>query len=240
MLKKEKKNVESILVDNVFLAYEEISQTYRRGYVWVKLLSNIKNGSKLILDAGCGSGLHSLYLAERSFYVVALDISQGMVKRSVKTVYRRKLGSYIDGITGDMRYLPFRNNVFDYVVAIASIHHIPLHKERLRTIREFHRVLKNRGGLIVSVWSLLQPSLFLYAVKTWIMRKSFEFGDVFISWRTTRREVRRFFHLFTKEELKNLVTAQGIFKINRLYGWSPKKGLIARNFVAEAVKNGDS
>ncbi len=240
MLKNEEKAVASILADNVFLAYEEISQTYRRGSAWIELLSNLENGGKTVLDAGCGSGLHSIYLAQRGFYVIGLDISYGMVKRLTKTASRKKLTAYIDVVTGDMRCLPFRDRLFDYVIAIASIHHVPLHKERIRVIEEFHRILKKRGVLIVSVWSLLQPSLILRAFETWIMKRGFEFGDVFISWKTKRRVVKRFFHLFTKGEFRKLITSEGLFRISRVYGWSPKRGLLARNFVAEAVKNGDA
>ena len=240
MLKNEEKAVASILADNVFLAYEEISQTYRRGSAWIELLSNLENEGKTVLDAGCGSGLHSIYLAECGFSVIGLDISYGMVKRLAKTASRKKLTVYIDAVTGDMRYLPFRDKLFDYIIAIASIHHVPLHKERARVVEEFNRVLKERGILIVSVWSLLQPSLLFRAFKTWIMRRGFEFGDVFVSWKTKRREVERFFHLFTKRELRRLITSKGLFKIIRVYGWSPKEGPLARNFVAEAVKNGDA
>ncbi len=240
MLRNEKKAVASILADNVFLAYEEISQTYRRGSAWIELLSNLKNKGKTVLDAGCGSGLHSIYLAERGFSVVGLDISHGMVKRLAKTTYRKKLTAYVDAVAGDMRYLPFRDKLFDYIIAIASIHHVPLYKERVKVVEEFSRVLKEKGVLIVSVWSLLQPSLLLRVFKTWIMKQGFEFGDVFVSWKTKRRKVERFFHLFTRGELRRLITSKGLFKIVRVYGWSPKKGLLARNFVVEAVKNGDA
>ncbi len=238
MLKREKKDAERVLRDNVFSAYEEIAKTYRRGLAWTELLSGIvMERDGLVLDAGCGSGLHSLFLARQGFRVVALDISSGMVKRLLKTVRRKKLDIQIDCVAGDMRFLPFRSYLFDYAVAIASIHHIPLHTERSKAIEEICRVLKEGGLLIASVWNLLQPSLLLRAFKAWITGRSFEFGDIFASWRTKNRKVERFYHLFTKKELRDLIKACGKLKVRKLYGWSPKKSLIARNFVVEAIKN---
>lgn len=242
MLKKKSSinQANTIIREHVYSVYEEISATYRRGFAWRSIARKLPGVSShsIILDAGCGSGVHSLDLAGREAYVVALDVSHNMLTRLVKQAKKRLLSERIDCLVGDMRFLPFRDYVFSHVIAIASIHHIPFNEERKRAIKEFCRVLKKNGVLLVSVWSLLQPRQFLAALKTWLARRSFEFGDAFVPWLKRGEKLERFYHLFTHNELKNLILSCHNLKILRVYGWNPKKSLFTRNFVVEAAKNG--
>ncbi|HDI74450.1 MAG: class I SAM-dependent methyltransferase [Thermoprotei archaeon] len=101
-------------------------------------------GKGLLLDAGCGTGLLSEFLAERKLCCeyIGVDVSIGMIQ-----VARRKgrRGSFI---VGCVEYLPFRRCVFDYVVAVTLVQNL---LDIGVFIKEAVRVLRKGGVLIVTV-----------------------------------------------------------------------------------------
>lgn len=91
-----------------------------------------------ILDAGCGEGSFIEELRKIGFSrVVGLDENYGS-----DLVLR-----------GSVQNLPFRDNAFDMVLFLDVIEHIPIERQEA-SIRELHRVLKDRGLLLVSVPNL--------------------------------------------------------------------------------------
>ena len=100
------------------------------------------------LDAGCGTGELSLRLIRRSFSVDALDISRAML-----SVFRKKLRPLEPGFKlkirrGDLnRKLPYPSSCFD---AVASIHALFMLDDKIAAVREFDRVLKPGGLLVIS------------------------------------------------------------------------------------------
>lgn len=94
-----------------------------------------------ILDAGCGTGRYSLFLDSLGHTVTGIDISQDMLNLA------KKKGGNIDLIQGDISKLPFGNAQFDHVVSGLAIHYV---SDLKTTIREFSRVLKVGGKLVIS------------------------------------------------------------------------------------------
>jgi SAM-dependent methyltransferase len=88
-----------------------------------------------ILDVGCGKGLFLFYCQSRNLDVVGLEISKKKIKEA-KTITNRFL------VLGDACNLPFKEEVFDNVVAFDVIEHI---KNPLKAIEEMSRVLKFKG-----------------------------------------------------------------------------------------------
>jgi SAM-dependent methyltransferase len=86
----------------------------------------------LVLDLGCGSGMHTAYLRERGLRVVDLDISMVQLQRV----------SGDERVCGDAACLPFRDGAFDTVLCSEVLEH--LSKPELCT-NEVHRVLKDGG-----------------------------------------------------------------------------------------------
>lgn len=101
---------------------------------------------KRILDLGCGSGRHIVYLAKESFEVYGIDISPIGIELAKRWMEDEKLKASL--ITGDIyNKLPYADTFFDAVISVQVIHH--------NTARNIRR-------LVAEIWRLLQPKgLFL-------------------------------------------------------------------------------
>jgi ubiquinone/menaquinone biosynthesis C-methylase UbiE len=105
-----------------------------------------------VLDLGCGTGRHSLWLAGAGATVTAVDFSDGMLAEA-----RKKPGAdAVRWLAHDLhRPLPFADGTFDLVVSGLVLEH-------LRQLDEFfaeaRRVLKAGGRAVVSA---MHPAMFL-------------------------------------------------------------------------------
>jgi len=102
---------------------------------------DIKPGMK-VLELGAGFCWASREFAKRSCDVVAVDITDYL---KVADLYLKN-GLYFERIYADMDKLPFENDSFDLIFAAATIHHS---SDLDRTFREFNRVLKKNGKIIL-------------------------------------------------------------------------------------------
>ncbi len=100
------------------------------------------------LDAGCGTGVCSLALAERAGRVVAFDLSDG----SLRTARRLAEGAGAERFTfaqGSLLQLPFRDAAFDLVWSWGVVHHTA---DPARALDELARVLRPGGTLVLALY----------------------------------------------------------------------------------------
>lgn len=96
-----------------------------------------------ILDVGCAGGGLSKSLADRGFSVHAIDVLDESIKvakeffNSPKIIYEVR----------DLFKKPFEDQSFDSVIFLETIEHV---ENPAIFFREFHRILKDNGHLIVS------------------------------------------------------------------------------------------
>jgi SAM-dependent methyltransferase len=99
----------------------------------------------LICDAGCGPSAHiGRYLADRGLNVIGVDISDRCVEMA------KGLNPSLTFRREDIADLSFSADVFDGLIAYYSIIHTPKRYVG-KIVREFHRVLKPDGYLLVAV-----------------------------------------------------------------------------------------
>lgn len=95
------------------------------------------------LDAGCGSGHYTAWLAERGADAVGVDASAEMLAEA-----RERHGDRADFQRADLRGpLPFADDGFDLVLCQLTLDHVA---EWGPTVREFARVLVDGGTLVLS------------------------------------------------------------------------------------------
>jgi SAM-dependent methyltransferase len=99
---------------------------------------------KVVLDAGCGAGQGSAYLAQSGAKeVIAIDISE----EAIRYAYDHYRLDNLRFSVMDCTYLGFGEKRFDFVCSIEVIEHL---RDRERYLLEMHRVLKPDGIFFLS------------------------------------------------------------------------------------------
>ncbi|MGQ9629149.1 MAG: class I SAM-dependent methyltransferase [bacterium] len=96
-----------------------------------------------VLDVGCGVGITACYIAkEYGCKVIAIDISENMVKRAEERVKRKGMEEKIEFRIADAQSIPFEDDLFDAVIS-ESVNAFIENKQKV--INEYKRVVKPRG-----------------------------------------------------------------------------------------------
>jgi len=197
-------------IENYNLTAEDFSRTRR--YVWPgfePLAQYVKTNDK-VLDLGCGNGRLLDLLKGKKINYIGVDNSSALIALAQKRYPDN------DFRAGDALNLPFGDNYFDKIYSVAVLHHIPSGELRLKFLEEAKRVLKPGGLLILTVWNLWQwrgiKHNLKYAVLRILRLSKLDFKDVFVPWAKTRQ---RYFHCFSKRELKTVAEEAG-FKIEKV------------------------
>ena len=99
-----------------------------------KIIMNFTKKDALTLDIGCGSS--KIFMSLKN--AVGLDIDLKKLR------YLRKESNRL--IRGDINFLPFKDEGFEYVICSEVIEHVPY---RAEIFQEMSRVLKQNGTLII-------------------------------------------------------------------------------------------
>ncbi|MEX1014457.1 MAG: class I SAM-dependent methyltransferase [Candidatus Paceibacterota bacterium] len=127
-----------ILVENKDLLRTEILNKSL-----VNLLGDLKD--KDVLDAGCGQGYLSNIISKRGGRVIGIDNSKKLI-----SIAKKKYGFSVDNFEVEnlKNKLTFDNDYFDVVVcSMVLMDFNPIEK----TIKEFYRIMKTKGSLIISL-----------------------------------------------------------------------------------------
>jgi SAM-dependent methyltransferase len=103
------------------------------------LITSIPPGT--VLDAACGTGRYSAFLAGQGHNVIGIDQSDAML-----TIARQKLPT-ADFRHGDLTALPLPASSVDAVVCALALVHVA---DLSPAVREFARVLRPGGRLVIS------------------------------------------------------------------------------------------
>jgi SAM-dependent methyltransferase len=95
-----------------------------------------------VLDAGCGGGRTSAWLAEQGARVIGIDVSPELLRLARERV---PSGSFSLADLGEP--LPFEDGSFDVVVASLVMHYL---RDWVPPLRELRRVLRADGVVVLS------------------------------------------------------------------------------------------
>jgi ubiquinone/menaquinone biosynthesis C-methylase UbiE len=128
---------------------------------------NLPAGSKA-LDAGCGTGSSTFPLAKRGFDVLGVDFGMSVLNRAAWLNSTKYGFANVDFRLMDLsKRFPIEDESFDFV---GSLHCIMKIDSVDVTLKEFHRILKPRGKMVIST----TPDS--YTITEWLRRYVREHG----------------------------------------------------------------
>ena len=152
-----------------------------------KISQDVEVGNT-VLEVAAGTGVISLKVAERAVRVYAVDISPLMVDEAKKKLEEKGIGN-VEFSVHDAYSLPFDKDMFDAVICCSALHNM-VNPEK--ALSEMNRVLKPEGRLIAP--TICQGEYFKHKLMMTIFKLVAGFPV---------------FHMFSFEELSNLVTESG-------------------------------
>ena len=107
-----------------------------------------ERGIKKVLDLGCGSGRHTVYLAKNGFDTYGLDIAPVGLKITKDWLKQEKLSANLK-LGSFFKKLPYKDKFFGAIVAVQAISHGRIEDIR-RLIKEMERILKVNGLIFIA------------------------------------------------------------------------------------------
>lgn len=114
-----------------------------------------------ILDLGCGNCRNLLPFKNLDCY--GIDFSKEMLKQA--RIFTKKHNFKVKLKLSNIQKLPYKSNFFDYILAIAVLHHL---RNPEPAIKEIYRVLKPRGQAYITIWNKLQLKFLFRKKQTYI------------------------------------------------------------------------
>ena len=144
---------------------------------------------------GCGNGRNMTY---KNFKFIGIDNCNKFIE-----ICRDK---NLEVINSNMIELPFKNDIFDSIICIASFHHLYYREDKISALKEMKRVVKIGGKILLSVWSKQQPD------KT---KKNFSnYGNNIVTWNKYGKVYERYYYIFKIDELYTLLKICGLTVIS--------------------------
>lgn len=210
-----KQKIATQIITDTTKAYDSISEHFSstRQYNWteIKIITDkyVKPNSS-ILDLGCGNGRLLSILPDQIEYL-GIDISKYLIKEAKK--YSRTHRKAKQKISFQVNSLmDFKTEKkYDYIFAIASIHHIPSKSFRKKVLQNIFSFLKPGGLFICTNWQLNQTKYQPYCNFTEKILPGLDQNDCLIPWKNSNGQIlaQRYYHSFTEQEISQLLISTG-------------------------------
>lgn len=97
-----------------------------------------------VVDVGCGTGRHTVHLAERGARVTATDLCPEMMAQAIE----KTIGQHVQFVTHDLKErFPFESGSFDRILCCLVLEHIP---DLDGPIAEMARICRPGGFVLIS------------------------------------------------------------------------------------------
>jgi len=206
------------------------------------------------IDLGCANGRNFEILSTFSEKLIGIDNSNEFLKiatlrlKNLELTFK-VLKSTTQLILSDICYLPIRPKSFHNVFSIATIHHVHTNLERKKIFSQIYSILKPGGYCCITLWRKFQKKyrfffigdfikrVFLHKYRTKQKEKGLNyFGDKLVSWKISsdNKIYDRFYHFFSKNEVKKIIKRFKIREFKKLGGPNKKDNFF---ILAQKVNN---
>ncbi|MFA6104981.1 MAG: class I SAM-dependent methyltransferase [Patescibacteria group bacterium] len=168
-----------------------------------------------ILDWGCGNG-RLLYMLEKfKINYFGLDQSKGLLNQAEAEhlkLIKNKTAAFFCTAHREKKFPP---ETFDLIFLIASFHHLPDKKSRLKLLKKLYQECKTGGKMVMTNWNL--DSVWAKNKLKIDWEKTGD-DDFLIPWKDKSGKVlvKRYYHNFQRDEIKELAVKAG-WKVLKLY-----------------------
>jgi 2-polyprenyl-3-methyl-5-hydroxy-6-metoxy-1,4-benzoquinol methylase len=153
---------------------------HRKGY---ESIAKFVLPGESVLDAGCGEGVLSWFLAERGARVTAMDISRPNLENARRFLEKKGVLDRLTLVQGDAEALPFPEASFDWVISSHVLEHLPDFDKGLSEIR---RVTRRRAIVALPTCLNLAAASQLGGADFWRLSKraliALPYGAARIGW----------------------------------------------------------
>lgn len=107
-----------------------------------KIIYSLLDNYNKLLDVGCGDGRHTVVWAKKAKKTIGIDLQKERIKKA-KSLENNKIKFMVMNATN----IKFKSNSFDCIIAGDILEHF---KNPVTFLNEVHRIVKNKGHLILS------------------------------------------------------------------------------------------
>ena len=198
----------------------------------------LQNKFGKVIDIGCGDGRNMI--PNKSIEYYGLDFSEESLKHAknrakkerIKAKFYKAKAYNLNALTplraGGRDKSPIKelkSNTFDTGLFIATLHCLETKQQRQQALKEFHRVLKPNAQALITTWNS-EDKRFKCVNNQ---------GDIYMSWRDKGIPHMRYYYLFRKQELLDLIKKSG-FKILEFYKSQEKDRFSKKNWIIRIKK----
>lgn len=205
------------IIQSVTEGYDRVADkfSHTRIFFWADLefIKDLVKPEDNILDFGCGNGRLAGFLEGKYRNYLGVDVSEELLKIARKKNPDPK--NRFDLITEEGRglesILPSREK-FDKVFSLAVFHHLPGKSYRAEQAKILYDTTREGGLCVVSVWNLATPKYLKIFLKDKLFNRQKEkpeFKDFYLPFKTPDFVFERFLHIFTLNELRQLLEQAG-------------------------------
>ncbi len=197
-----------------------------------------------VLDLCCGTARHSIALCERGWNVIGMDLSRNLL--AIAKLRIGRAGIKMPLVRADMRFLPFRDNVFNAVINMfTSFGYLPSESEDAVSLLEVNRTLRGRGKFLLDLanrdhivktfrerdWAEFEPFFLLERRSLDLMGSRLTSQWTFIQKNTGQvRSIEHNVRLFTITHVEQFLNEAGLM-VQDVYG-----GYEKQEFALEASR----
>ncbi|KWT91553.1 class I SAM-dependent methyltransferase [Candidatus Magnetominusculus xianensis] len=153
-----------------------------------------------VLDVGCGSGFNLVSFAMMGWQVYGCEISEGVVDHAKTSI--QQYGYHAEIKVGDNQDTHFPSNYFDLLLSMNVIHYVPSEEGIQNTIKEYARVLKKSGRVIMMTnhpdnWILRNGELVGNNLIRINNSNDYRHGEIFYVFKNRKELKEKYSHYFS-------------------------------------------
>jgi len=197
----------------------------------VGFIESVLSKKGMILDLCCGTGRHSIALCKQDWKAVGIDLSKNLL--AIAKLRMKRARVRLPLIRADMRFLPFRDNLFDAVINMfTSFGYLPSESEDAVSLLEINRSLRSRGRFLLDLanrdhiimtfrerdWAEFEPFYLLEKRLLDLKASKLISQWTLVEKNTTRvKSIQHIVRLFTTNRVEQLLNEAGL-TVKEVYG----------------------